>query len=253
MAPNFNIAYQYKSNGTVSFSGSRKLTPLKVEQLYTQYIYQGNRNFNRSGVNFDFMPDYNLGLVYTLGNQLSEQITASAFYQHNEKYLSNTIIANPNFMANQSILVKDNSTFMFNSEIRKYLKVLRSRISIFNNYLTSNYQNSVNEGPLQTTAYSSYKLGLEMKSGWLKKINYEFGYEWNFNIMKSSNFSNSYIDQRGFFNLYYRFTDVVKLQSNLDYFNFGNTTQRTTQFLDMKLDYKIKKHKLDLFISANNL
>lgn len=253
ISPNLSVQYKYKHNGLVSLSGGRKLASIRMERLYTNYIYIGNRNFNRNAMGFQMLPDYNLILMFSHGNPLSQEIKASVFYTRTEKYVSNNVLINPNFTMNQNILIQNNSSFNFTSEIKRYLKFIRSRISIFNNYMTSNYENSVNSGPLRQTDFSSYKLGIEMKSGWIRKINYEFGYEWNFNSMKSNDFSNSYVDQRGFVNLYYNFSKVLKASSSIDYYKFGNTEQKSTQFWDVQIDYRLPKNKVNFFVKGNNL
>ncbi len=251
--PNLNISYESRKVGSISLFAGRRFTATNITQLYNKYIYQGNRNFSKSDIGFQILPDYNLGLSYNVGDRMSEYLSISVFYSRSEKYISNNMIVNPEFSFNQNILVRNNNMFSANSEIRKYVRFLKSRISIFNNFTKSDYENSINYQPLIKSVFSSYKTGLEMKSGWTKKVNYELGYEWNFNRINSDVNTNSYLDQRGFLNIYYNFSSALKLQTNLDYFKFGNTAQKTTKFLDIKVDYNWKDYKIDFFIMANNL
>ena len=85
-------------------------------------------------------------------------------------------------------MVKNSDNFFGNIEFRKYIKLIRSRISIVGNLLISNYENSINNQNLIRTKFSNYKIGFEMKSGWLKKINYELGYDWTFNDIRRRNY-----------------------------------------------------------------
>lgn len=71
--------------------------------------------------------------------------------------------------------------------------------------MSFDYENSINNQPLIKTRFTSFKTGFEMKSGWMRFINYELGYEWNFNRISSDINSNCYIDQKGFANMYFKY------------------------------------------------
>ena len=111
----------------------------------------------------------------------------------------------------------------------------------------------MNNQPLIQTKFSNYKVGFEMKSGWTKKINYELGYDWTFNNIKSDVNTSDYLDQKGFLNLYYNFSTQFILESKYEYYRFGNATQKSTQFWDAKANYISKKYKMNLFLQANNI
>ncbi|WP_407481635.1 hypothetical protein [Elizabethkingia meningoseptica] len=253
LSPNFNISYENKKTGNISFSMGRKFSTVSINDVYINYIYQGNRDFKRSGVGFEVLPDYNIGLSYSLGDMISEYFNFSINYFRNENYLSNNMIVNPNYTYNQNILIKNNSVFSSNLEFRKYLKFLNSRISFLGNYMMSDYQNSINNMPLIRTKFSNFKLGLEMKSGWTNFVNYELGYELTFNKITSDINDNNYVDQKGFLNLYFTIIPQLRIESYIEYYKYGNTGNRITQFWDMKLNYNVKKYNMNLFLQGNNL
>nr|WP_314491200.1 hypothetical protein [uncultured Chryseobacterium sp.] len=151
------------------------------------------------------------------------------------------MIVNPDYTFNQTILVKNSSSLSTSLELRKYLKFLKSRLSLLSSYMSSDYENSINNQRLIKTKFTSFKTGFEMKSGWMKSINYEIGYEWNFNRISSDINSNRYIDQKGFANMYFTVHPQLRIESSVEYYKFGNTSQRTTQFWDIKADYRSKK------------
>ena len=92
-----------------------------------------------------------------------------------------------------------------------------------------------------------------MKSGWRSFANYELGYEWSFNRIKSTVNQNNYLDEKGYFNLYFVFSSKFRLDTQYEYYKFGNTTQKNTQFLDAKINYTFNKLKMNLFLQGNNL
>lgn len=133
------------------------------------------------------------------------------------------------------------------------MKFIKSKISLSNDYILSNYENSINNQDLISTKFAKFKTGVEMKSGWRSFANYELGYEWSFNRIKSTVNQNNYLDEKGYFNLYFVFSSKFRLDTQYEYYKFGNTTQKNTQFLDVKINYTFNKLKMNLFLQGNNL
>ncbi|UOE39387.1 carboxypeptidase-like regulatory domain-containing protein [Chryseobacterium oryzae] len=253
VSPTANVGYQNLKTGNFNINAGRRFSTISINDVYTQYIYQGSRNFRRNNTDFIVLPDYNFSFAYNLGDQLSQYLNFNINYFRSEDYLSNNMIVNPNYTFNQTILVKNSSTVSSNLEARKYLKFLKSRLSLLGSYMQSNYENSINNQPLINTNFINWKAGFEMKSGWTKWVNYELGYEWIFNTISSEVNSNKYINEKGFFNLYITVNPQLRIESFLEYYKFGNTNQKTTQFLDIKANYTSKKYNMSIFIQGNNL
>lgn len=253
VSPNFSLGYHHKKTGNFNISASRKFTPTGINDLFTNYIYQGNRNFKQSEIEAQQLADYNLSFSYNFGDVLSEYLNLNVFFFKNEDYLSNNMIVNPDYTFNQSILVKDNTNFSADLELRKYVKFLKSRFSLLNSFFLSEYQNSINNKPLIETQFLTIKTGFEMKSGWSKKVNYEAGYEWIFNKINSEVNQNKFTDQKGYVNLYYNFNSLWWAESSYEIYKYGNTTQQTIHFLDIKMNYQLKEFKMNLFLAGKNL
>lgn len=252
-SPDFSVGYLNKKTGNFKLSTGRKFATISINDVYTNFIYQGNRSFKQSDLGFTVLPDYHLGFSYNLGDILSEYLNFYANFSRSEDYISNNFIVNPNYNFNQNILVKNNKSIIATLELRKYVKLIKSRVSLLGNYLHSDYENSVNNQDLIKTKFSNVKVGFEMKSGWAGFANYELGYNWTFNTIESTVNSTKYLDQKGFFNLYFTFNPQSRLESKLEYFKYGNTFSKTTQFWDMKYNYNLKNHKMNVFLLANNL
>ena len=253
VSPSFNLGYENRKSGNFNINAARKFSTVSINDMYTNYIYQGNRSFKQSDLGFSVLPDYNVGFSYNLGDMMSEYLNFNINYFRSEDYLSNNMIVNPNFTFNQVILVKNNNTLSSNLELRKYIKFLKSRISILGSYILSDYENSINNQSLIKTKFSNLKTGFEMKSGFTGFVNYELGYEWTFNEVRSEINSNKYKDQKGFLNLYFTINPLFRIESFVEYYKFGNTDQKTTQFWDVKVNYNYKKYNFNVFLQGNNL
>lgn len=253
ISSSINVGYENRRTGNFSLNAGRKFSTTSINDMYFNYIYHGNRNFKQSDVGFSILPDYNVGFSYTVGELMSEYFKFNINYFRSEDYLSNNMIINPNYTFNQMILVKNNNTLSTNLELRKYIKFLKSRISIIGSHMLSDYENSINNQPSIETEFSNLKTGFEMKSGFTGFVNYELGYEWAFNKIISEVNSNNYKDQKGFINFYFNLNSVLKIESFLEYYKFGNTDQKTTQFWDVKVNYNYKKYNFNIYLQGNNL
>lgn len=253
VSPSFNLSYGTFRFGTLSINASKRYSTTEVDNLYTGYIYQGNRYFKSNDLDFALMPSYNAGITYNRGDQLTRNLMLSVSYTKNENYLSSKSIINPNYSFYQSILVNDSSLFMSMLELKRYIKFIKSRISINTTYTQSDYKSSVNNQPMMKTKFSNLKTGFEMKSGFLFNFNYELGYDWNFSFVKTEMGNNNYLNQKGFVNLYYNLSKTVVSKLKYEYYKSGNSNQKNTQFLDFNLNYNSAKYKAGFFIQANNL
>ncbi|WP_312288474.1 carboxypeptidase-like regulatory domain-containing protein [Chryseobacterium gleum] len=251
--PTVNIGYENSRTGNLSLSASRKFSTVSINDVYTGYIYQGNRNFNRSEVGFTMLPSYSVTLSYNIGQISSQYLSFNANFTKNDSYLSNNMIVNPTFTFSQAILVKNNSTFSSNLELCKYLNFIKTRVSLLGSYSDSDYENSINSGPLIKSRFSNLKIGFEMKSGFMGFFNYELGYEIAFNKIASDVNANSYRDQKAFANVYFRLNPLFRIESSMEYYKFGNTGQEPTHFWDIKLNYTSKKYNSDIYLQGNNL
>ncbi|WP_353151006.1 carboxypeptidase-like regulatory domain-containing protein [Chryseobacterium sp.] len=251
--PGLNLGYENSKTGTFSFNASRKFSTATINDVYTGYIYQGNRNFSQSEVPFTVLPNYNFSLSYNIGEVTSKYLAFNVNFSANEDYLSNNMIVNPTYTYNQVILVKNNSTVSSNLELRKYFKFMKARISLLSSFTTSDYENSVNNQALIKSRLSSIKTGFEMKSGFTGLFNYELGYELLFNKISSDANSNRYRDQKGFVNIYFKLSSLFRIESSMEYYKFGNTDQKATQFWDLKLNYVSRKYNSNIYLQGNNL
>lgn len=252
-SPNFNISYQNRKTGNMSLFGSRNFASTTINDLSINYIYQGSRSFKRNETGFKILPNYSLGFSYSLGDAISQYLNLNFNFFRNEDYIANNMIVNPNYTFNQSILVKNDININTNLELRKYIKFIKSRFSLFNTYNVSEYVNSINNQHLIKTKFSNFKTGFEMKSGWRKFINYELGYEFNFNKIVSDANSNKFVDEKGFLNLYFTISKKLRLDAQYELYKYGNTDQINVHFLDFKLNYLVDKYKFNLFLQGNNL
>jgi len=154
-------------------------------------------------------------------------------------------------LSTSDIIVKNNNTVCSNLELRKYIKFLKTRIGLLYSFTVSDYENSINNQPLIKTKFSNLKTGFEMKSGFIGFINYELGYEWAFNEIVSEVNSNNFKDQKGFINLFFKINPVFRIESSLEFYKLGNTSQKSTQFWDIKINYIYKKYNTNIYLQGN--
>ena len=60
ISPSANIGYQNRKIGNFNLNAGRKFSTISINDVYTHYIYQGNRNFRTNNTDFTVLPSYNL-------------------------------------------------------------------------------------------------------------------------------------------------------------------------------------------------
>lgn len=253
LAPSLNVSYELARKQSLRLGFNRSFSTTSIDNLYTHFIYEGNRSFSRNDVGYRRLPRFGVSLGYQVGRELDQALNISVNYMQNEDYLSNNMMVNPNYTMNQRIVVEDQNVFSTQVKWGQYLQFASSRLTITGNYMSSNYKSKVNNSRWSETFTHHYKIGAALKSGWLKGMNYELGYFWKFNHLKNSFSKRKYLDQNAYVNVYYNFNPNLVAQTKLEYYHFGGADQKSTQFWDVILNYKLKKHKIKLFLKAKNL
>lgn len=252
-SPTFTVRYENKSTGNFALEYIKTFSNTEITDMYNGYIYLGNRIFSKSNTDFNLLPNYSINFDYQLGNVLKESISFNVNYLHNNDYISSNFIVNPDYTFNQKIILKNNYYLNANLELKKFINLINSRFSLINKLSKSSYENSVNDSRIQKTKSTNYTLGFELKSGWLKSINYELGYNWVFNYLTSTNNKRDYINQNGYLNLYYNLSSKLFIDTNIEYYLFGQSNQKHTTFVDLKASYKLIDSKMNIFIQGRNL
>ncbi|WBV50945.1 peptidase associated/transthyretin-like domain-containing protein [Chryseobacterium gambrini] len=252
-SPTFTIRYENKSTGNFALEYIKTFSNTEITDIYNGYIYMGNRIFAKSNTDFNILPNYNINFDYQLGNVLKESMSFNINYLHNNDYMSSNFIVNSDYTFNQKIILKNNYYLNVNLELKKFINLINSRFSLINKLSKSSYENSVNDSRIQKTRSTNYTLGFELKSGWLKSINYELGYNWVFNYLTFTNNKRDYINQNGYFNLYYNLSSKLFIDSNIEYYLFGQSNQKHSTFVDLKASYKLIDSKMNIFIQGRNL
>ena len=94
-----------------------------------------------------------------------------------------------------------------------------------------------------------------MRSGFKGIFNYHIGTKWTTNEIEASAINNSFTDNVSFLDLSFVFNDKFNMQFQTERYFFGNLDEEnnTYYFLDFDVRYAIKKNKLTLAITGENL
>jgi len=151
------------------------------------------------------------------------------------------------------ILIKDREMLLVSSTIDRYFKTISSNLKLKFGYSKSNYKNSVNSANLREVTVSNYDYGLSLRSGFRGVFNYDIGTKWTTSQIKTS-FKNTFTDNMSYLDLSFVFNDKFDAQLQTERYFFGNLERDNTYyFMDLTANYKPKKSKLILSLSAKNL
>lgn len=253
LAPEASLSYKNRKVGNFGIMASRQFSSTQMTDLLVNYIYQGNRNLKRTALDPSVMANYNVGFNYSFSKMVGDEVKLMVNYFKNEDFLSQNMVVQPTYTLSQSILVKDNSIFTADLEVKRFLKFLKSIITLQGGYQNSDYKFSINDQGLRRSRNESTKIGFELKSGWRNDLNFVLGYEFLFKTIKSDVNHFSYRDEIGFANVTYNLSKAISLEGNWEYFRYGNTGTRSVTFLDFKANYKVNKYKMNIYLHANNI
>lgn len=253
LMPGFNLSYQNQKTGNFSITLRRNLEALNARDLLPNYLYNGGRNLSKGNVGFEVMPKYFAHFNYSLGNQINNSLMFNSMYSYDDEFLGNHQLIQPTYSVSRSILIKDKVSWMNNLQLSKYLNLIESRVNLIFGYNYNDYKNKVNDLSLTKTINQNYNAGITLKSGWLKKINYEAGFSIALNHIKSEYNNRKYADQKAYFNFYYTPSKVLNFTSKMEYYKWGSGNQKPSTFWDVEIDYQWKSQKANLFVHLNNL
>jgi len=252
--PSIGFDWEINKKNKIITSYAINTTNAKILDVYSNYVLTGFRSFSKGTGTFNQLEASSLTLNYQLGNW-SDRFFANTFvfYNKNHDFFSTNSFVTQNYSQSDKILIKDREMLLISSTIDRYFKVISSNLKFKLGYSKSNYKNSVNSADLREVNVTNYNYGLSLRSGFRGLFNYDIGTKWTTNQIKTS-FKNRFTDNMSYLDLSFVFSDRFDAQLQTERYFFGNLERDNTYyFMDLTANYKPKKSKLSLALSANNL
>ncbi len=255
IVPKVGIDWNISSKNKVVTSYSVNTTNTGVLDIQPGFVLTDFRSFSRGIEGFRQLSSSGLFFNYTYGSW-GEKVFAntSLVYTRNNTFLSSNSLVNQSYSLIEKIVIRNQNMLNITSSLDYYLKQIKSNVKITLGHTRINSKNIVNNSDLRDVQMSSTDYGTEIRSGFNGFFNYHFGIKWNYNQVKTNNI-NSYKEDFSFLDLLFSFNEYFNLQLQLERYYFGtsNASINTYSFFDLEAKYVLKKNKIILFVSGNNL
>jgi len=252
--PSLGINWEINSKHRIHSSYRQSRTNTDVINAYDNFVLTGFRNFTAGTGNFNQLDASTIFFNYQLGNW-SDRFFANTtlVYTKNHDFFSTTADISQNVTQSESIVIKDREVFAANSSWDYFFKKLQSNVKLKLGYTQSDFKNIVNDSELREVNSINYNYGFECRTAFDGIFNLHLGSKWLTNKIKTTT-TNEFTDNVSFLDINLTFNEKLNIDLNAERYFFGNLdTKNIYHFLDLNARYIIKKNKLTLILSGNNL
>lgn len=252
--PSLNVEWNMNKKSSLSTRYKFVQKNYTMRSIFSGFILDGYRNFNRGIGDFDQMQGNLLLLNYRYGDWASKfLVNASLLYQKNNDYLSSNTFIRPNFNQSTAIILKDNEFFSFNISTDTFIDKLSSNLKLTSSVSKNEIQNSVNDSELRSINSLNFNYGWEFRTAFESMFNFHLGSKWMTSKVKT-NIENSNTDNSTFLDLDFQISKKLKIHIKNEHYSFGSLQQNKSYFFsDINVEYDIKKNGLKLKFIANNI
>lgn len=251
--PNFNFSFLPHYKGNLFFLLYMNNKTNNMYNLLPNYFSNSPRSLRRGQENEILFNNVGTSLRYSYGH-FTDKLSLNLFtsYENATKYPSSHFTIKPLYSTDELIYFRNRSNFLWSGELNYYLRFIKSNFKMIYVGSKSKYKEMVN-GSTRDVHYQHNSIGLELKSGWKKSINYTIGNKLNFTKIKIVDVS-EITNQQMYLKINYNITKKLYLQFTDNYYSFGSAFNQLNSynFLDGQLTYDYND-ELKISLLGNNL
>lgn len=255
IVPRININYYFNKIAGVGISGSYNQRQNNESTLFSNPINTSNRNVSSYIPRLQTLNSYFLKTNYFYNDYFNITFfSAGITYQNN----LNNFITDYRFEGaslNNIRQLLDIKTESFSSYIRleRYVGLIKSNVKLNLDYSINNFNNFINESELRNNSSNNGYIDLNIKTGFLGKINFENNIQFSnarFNAQENATNSNSTLTNS--FKTYFKPKQRVIIMGSVDYFKPNFNKENSFLFFDASIKFTSKNNKIDYFINSRN-
>lgn len=254
--PTIGIDWQVDKNNQITGSYSYNITNASIQDVFSNFVLTGFRSFEKGTGQFNQLDASTFFINHRLGNW-SDKFFANTtiLYSKNHDFFSTNNLITPNYSLLEKIVIKDREFLNISSDLNGYIKRISSNLKLDLNYSKSNFKNIVNNSALRAITSTSYRYGLELRSGLRGNFNFHIGTKWTTSEIKTTGINNTFTDNLTFLDLFFAYNNKIDMQLQTERYYFGNLDKDNNiyYFLDFNIRYTAKPNKLIFSMAGKNL
>jgi hypothetical protein len=251
--PQLELRYKLNSNSWVDFSISRQLELIEEKNLFDSFIQNSNRTYSRNIGSLTPIKPITSTLKYAHNNQFSSFMFNAMFSVDKRKYnfVPSTVFNGTNNFITYTFLESPLDNYTFSTSASKYLEFIKSNLKVRFISNLFNFQNIVNNSNLRDNNTIASNLAITLKTGFLKKINFQNSVEIGRNQFRNNSIEFQNQSWSNSFEAFYT-TKQFKLSTTVNYIEPSNSNLEGIFFIDALASYTNKKGTIDYIINWNN-
>ncbi len=251
--PLLELRYKLNSNSWLDFSIRRQLELIEEKNLFDNFIQHSNRTFSRNITSLTPVKPIKSTLQYALNNQFSSFTFNAMLSMEKRKYnfVPSTVFNGTNNFITYTLLESPLDNYTFSTAASKYLEFIKSNLKVRFISNLFNFQNIVNNSDLRDNNTIANNLAITLKTGFLKKINFQNSVEIGGNQFRNNSIEFQNQSWSNSFEAFYT-SKQFKLSTAVNYIEPSNSNLDGIFFIDAFAKYTNKKGNIDYMINWNN-
>ena len=252
--PSFGLKFSPHTKGNFNTSIFMNRRKNDIYERLPNYFSDSPRSFRKGLENELLAKNYGVNLGYNYGRFTDKfSFSVHAFWMNHQKYQTSSYSFHPQYTISDLLYLNNRKEIFLSTELNYYLRFLKSNLKLRYLNSTNRYQEALETLGWVDVKSISQSFGLELQSGWKKKVNYTLATTLRYNKVQSNTTSNI-LNHKAYLRVHYAISKSYFLELYNYYYSFAGMFNKNNayNFLDLKLSFNASD-KIQFALSGNNL
>lgn len=254
--PNISIYYYVNKQSNINLYSGYDEKNIDIEYLYGNTIFTSNRSAIRNNIELETLKSYIAKISYNHNDFFNLlQFNVSVNYLRNKNnFFSKVTFNNLFFESNRNLSDLNFDNTFLNLSFDKYINYIKSNVKLVGSFSINSYKNEVDNSQIRDNISYNGFYGLNLKTGFLKKINFENNLQIRTSSFKTDNFKTfNNLSIQNTFKIYVKPTNRLRFVTSFDYYLPNNKDLKNNFiFFDNSIYFSSKNGSLNYTITSRN-
>lgn len=254
--PNITIYYYVNKQSNINLYSGYDEKNIDIEYLYGNTIFTSNRSAIRNNIELETLKSYIAKISYNHNDFFNLlQFNVSVNYLRNKNnFFSKVTFNNLFFESNRNLSDLNFDNTFLNLSFDKYINYIKSNVKLVGSFSINSYKNEVDNSQIRDNISYNGFYGLNLKTGFLKKINFENNLQIRTSSFKTDNFKTfNNLSIQNTFKIYVKPTNRLRFVTSFDYYLPNNKDLKNNFiFFDNSIYFSSKNGSLNYTLTSRN-
>lgn len=254
--PNISIYYYVNKQSNINLYSGYDEKNIDIEYLYGNTIFTSNRSAIRNNIELETLKSYIAKISYNHNDFFNLlQFNVSVNYLRNKNnFFSKVTFNNLFFESNRNLSDLNFDNTFLNLSFDKYINYIKSNVKLIGSFSINSYKNEVDNSQIRDNISYNGFYGLNLKTGFLKKINFENNLQIRTSSFKTDNFKTfNNLSIQNTFKIYVKPTNRLRFVTSFDYYLPNNKDLKNNFiFFDNSIYFSSKNGSLNYTLTSRN-